>query len=301
MAVTLVACGGSAGPPETQQAGPPQTGESLPRFSRVAIIVMENQEYEDVIGSPDAGFINALADTYGLATRFYAITHPSLPNYFALTSGSTAGIDSDCTDCHVTVPNVTDDLEEAGIPWKAYVEGFPSPCFTGAQEGRYTKRHNPFIYYDDIAQSPRRCSHIVPLTALSTDLASGRLPRFIWISPDVCHDTHDCPVEEGDRFLASLVPNLLERLGPKGVLFLTYDEGTSDAGCCEMAAGGHIVTVVAGPTVLPSYRSTVPYSHYSILRTIEDAWRLPELGEATCACTAVMSEFFSSSPAAQRP
>ena len=112
---------------------------------------------------------------------------------------------------------------------------------------RLTPGDNPFAYFGDIRKNSARCSHVVPAKALSSDLSKGRLPRFAWITPDLCHDTHDCSVATGDGFLAGLVPKLQRAMGPDGVRFLTWDEGASDRGCCRYAGGGHVLTIVAGP------------------------------------------------------
>jgi phosphatidylinositol-3-phosphatase len=125
----------------------------------------------------------------------------------------------------------------------------------------------------------------VPLDRLAADLAGPGLPDLAWITPDLCHDTHDCPVRVGDEWLASWVPRLIGGLGPGGILIVTYDEGTSDAGCCGGAAGGRVLTVIAGPGAAPGARIEAPSDHYSILRLIEDHWGLPRLGRAACPCT----------------
>jgi hypothetical protein len=150
------------------------------------------------------------------------------------------------------------------------------------------------MYFDDVAANPARCSKVVPMTEFHSDLARGGLPRFAWISPGLCHDMHDCAVATGDQFLASLLPPVLKALGPTGILFLTWDEGTTDAGCCSVAAGGHVATIVAGPLAKSGKRSDVPFTHYSILRTIEQGWSLQPLGLAGCACTKPLTVFFSS-------
>ena len=254
-----------------------------PRFSRVVVVVMENEDYGAVIGSRDAPYVNALARRYALATAYYGVSHPSLPNYLALLGGSTFGITSDCTSCAVAAPNLVDELERRGISWRAYMEGLPSVCFTGGAAGRYAKKHNPFVYFEDVVGSPSRCAQVVPLTRLSADLRVRRLPRFVWITPDLCHDMHDCDVATGDRFLAGLVPQLLQALGPRGVLFLTWDEGVGDAGCCGKPGGGRVPTIVAGPAARRGVRVGAPFDHYSLLRTIEDGLGLRRLAASATA------------------
>jgi phosphatidylinositol-3-phosphatase len=248
--------------------------------SHVIVIVMENAEYEEVIGNAAAPYVNSLAHRYSLATQSFAITHPSLPNYLALTSGSTHGISSDCTDCQVSAANIVDQLEAAGVSWGAYLEDVPTPCFRGAGSRGYAKKHNPFIYYRDIAGSPARCRKLVGFGQLATDLRSGGLPAYAWISPNLCDDGHDCGVGAGDRFLARTVPALLRVLGPHGFLVLTWDEGVSDRGCCGVTHGGHIATILAGPGVVPGAREHRPVDHYGVLATIEQALGLPPLAGA---------------------
>ena len=169
------------------------------------------------------------------------------------------------------------------------MEGMPAPCFRGVQAGRYVKRHNPFAYYVDVASSASRCRRVVPLTQLSSDLAKRAVPRFVWITPDLCHDMHSCPIGDGDRFLAGLVPTLQRAVGARGAIVITWDEGADHAGCCLHAAGGQIPTIVAGPAARAGARSFVAYDHYSLLRTIEDAFGLPHLRGAACPCTRPLS------------
>jgi hypothetical protein len=260
----------------------------------VAVVVMENTEYGDVIGRGAAPYINRLARTYGLATGSYAITHPSLPNYLALTGGSTFGISSDCTACSVPGSGLGGQLQSRHISWKAYMEGLPHPCFTGAGADDYAKRHDPFVYYRALVRSPAACQKVVPLSALYRDEARHSLPTFIWITPDLCHDMHDCDLRQGDRFLARLLPQLMRSLGGNGLLFLTWDEGTTDNGCCRLARGGHIATIVAGPGARRGALLPTPVDHYSVLQTIEDLLDLPRLGGAACGCTPSLAPLLAS-------
>jgi hypothetical protein len=271
---------------------------SLPssRASHVVVIVMENAEFGSVIGSRRAPYVNALARRYGLLTRSYAIRHPSLPNYLALTSGSTHGISSDCTGCSVSAPNIVDQLEAAGISWRAYMEGLPHSCYLGAGAGGYAKKHDPFAYYTDVARSPARCAKLVGFGRLAADLSAGTLPSFAWISPNLCDDGHDCGVSAGDRFLARTVPALLRELGPHGMLVLSWDEGTSDARCCGVAAGGHVASVVAGPDVRAGARSASPIDHYGVLGSVEEAFGLPALGGAADVRSGRVWGVFASRP-----
>ena len=281
----LAACGSATRALPVQTDPSPVARAAGGRPAHIAVIVMENHEYGQIIGSSQAPFINRLARTYSLAAGMYAITHPSLPNYLALTGGSTFGIDSDCTDCTVSAPGLADQLEAAGLSWRAYMEGLPHPCFTGASADDYAKKHDPFAYYTSVSSRPTSCGRIVPLARLAADERSRTLPRYLWITPNLCHDMHDCSVATGDRFLARLVPPLLRALGPRGLLILTWDEGTSDDGCCRLAAGGRIATVLAGGLARRGARSQTPADLYAILQTVEDLLQLPRLREAACPCT----------------
>jgi hypothetical protein len=293
--VLLGSCGSSTVLPAQTRASPKASLPGGPP-SHVAVIVMENEEFSSIFGSKDAPYINGLAKRYALATQMYAITHPSLPNYLALTGGSTFGINSDCTDCSVAGTGLAGQLTRAHLSWKAYMEDLPHPCFTGSGSGGYAQKHDPFIYYRGIRSDPRLCQRIVPLPRLAADERRGTLPAFVWITPNLCHDMHDCAPAVGDRFLAGVLPPLLRALGPRGLLMLTWDEGSSDSGCCRVARGGRIVTVLAGPQARRGARLHVPVDHYSVLQTIEDLFGLPRMGGAACVCTPSLAPLLRAPP-----
>src|SRR5581483_6184909 len=153
--------------------------------------------------------------------------------------------------------------------------------------GRYAQKHNPFIYFNSIRLNPARCSSIVPFTQFATDLSANTLADFTWITPDMCDSEHDCSVAQGDAWLGEWVPQILASPAwqQNGALFIVYDEGTTDAGCCTLATGGHTVLLVLSPAGKPQYVSATDYDHYSLLRTIEMSWSLPLLGNAACDCS----------------
>jgi hypothetical protein len=293
LALALASCGSAtrAGPVQTTPS--PKAKLARGRPAHIAVLVLENAEYSDVIGSRAAPFINGLARQYGLATQMYAISHPSLPNYLALTGGTTFGIRSDCTDCSVPGTGLAGQLDGHGISWKAYMEDLPHPCFTGASAGDYAKKHDPFVYYRELIRRRADCGRVVPLNQLSADERAHALPDFIWITPNLCHDMHDCGLSTADRFLARLLPPLLGRLGRDGLLFVTWDEGTTDDGCCRLAAGGHVATIVAGPGARRGERFHTPVDHYSLLQTIEDLFGVSRLRGADCACTPSLAPFLA--------
>jgi hypothetical protein len=261
---------------------------------------MENESYRDVIGASSAPYINGLARRSALAGGMYAIGHPSLPNYLALTGGSSFKITSDCTGCKVSASSLVDQLERPRISWKAYMEDLPHPCFMGASAGGYARKHDPFAYYTRITSDPARCGRIVPLRQLAADERSASLPSFVWITPNLCHSMHDCSVRSGDRFLSRLVPPLLSALGSRGLLVLTWDEGGGDERCCRLASGGRIPAILAGPLAGRSVRNSTPVDHYSVLQTVEDLLGLPRLGGAACACTPSLQQLLAARTRAAR-
>ncbi len=247
------------------------------------VIVLENKELGEVVGAPDASYFNRLVSRGALAVDYHAVTHPSLPNYLALLGGSTFGISEDCSNCHASGPNLATQLSAAGVAWRAYMGAMPSPCFRGAEVGDYAKKHNPFMYFPSVTSKPSLCARDVPETRLQADLGEDRLPTFAWISPDLCDDSHSCTFSSADTYLHRVVPPLLRRLGPNGLLAITFDEGTTNSACCGNAAGGRIATVLLGPEVTEGARLRGAYSHYSLLATIEDRFGLPRLRNARSA------------------
>jgi len=245
--------------------------------SRLFLIVLENREYEEVAWHPEAPYFSHLLQRGTQATEFYGVSHPSLPNYLALFAGDTFGIAENCTECVVGGPNLATQLSRAGISWRAYMESMPEPCFAGSSYGRYAKRHNPFAYFPSVTEVPQRCDRVVPETELLADLDRHRLPRFGWLTPDLCHDGHDCGLAAVDFHLYLLVPRILRQLGPHGLLVVTFDEGISDAGCCGAPGGGRIPTVLAGADVPQGDLISQPANHYSLLASIEDHFGLPRL------------------------
>jgi membrane-associated phospholipid phosphatase len=255
-----------------------------PRVIRVVLVIEESHEFGQVIGSRRAPFLNRLAAHGTLLTRYYAITHPSLPNYVALLVGSPLGIHGDCRHCHRPGRNLVDQLEGAHISWKAYYQSLPAPCSAVVKAGEYAKKTNPFAHLDDVRASPARCHRVVPLDRLRPDLRRGRLPRFVVVVPDLRHDMHSGPVGEADVFLRRLYRELATSSAwrPGTVLVVTFDEGTTSRGL-HGRGGGQVATVV-GPGALARHEPT-RYSHYALLRSIEHRFGLPPLRNAADPAT----------------
>lgn len=257
----------------------------IPDFDHIVILIFENKEYGTVIGNPQMPNFNRLANDYTLLTDFFAITHPSLPNYIALISGDTQGITSDCSQCFVNAPSLPDLIEASGRTWKTYQEDMPQPCYP-TDTDKYALRHDPFVYFDPIRLDAARCTRsVVPLTDLSLDIAAGTLPNFIFITPNICNSAHDCTLDVTDAWLGNILGQLvpaLDRQSPNYLIVLTWDEGQGNHSCCGLPtnAGGRIPVVLLSPLVKNSYQDNTPYTHYSLLKTISKAWNLPYLGHA---------------------
>ena len=253
--------------------GGAQARSPIPSFRHAVVIVFENKDYRSVLGSAGAPTFNRMARRYATVTQYYGVAHPSLPNYLALVSGSTQGITSDCTDCEVSAPNLADTLAQTGKTWKLYAEDLPAPGFAAPGFRGYAKKHDPFIYFRSVVDSPSRVRLIVPLTQLAADERAQALADFVFVVPNLCHSMHDCSVSTGDRWLRGQLPPLLAL--PRTAVFVVFDEGTTDA-----HGGGHVPALVLGTAVRPHSRFTVLTSHYGLLRTIEDAWGLARLGRS---------------------
>jgi hypothetical protein len=245
----------------------------VPAFDHVVVIVFENKTRGSVLGSRSAPTFHSLASRYAVLAGYRGVTHPSLPNYLALVSGSTQGITNDCTTCSTGGRSLADTLEANGRTWKAYAEGLPRPGWTGAATGRYVKRHVPFLYFRRVVSQPARVRKVVPLTALSRDLAAKHLPDFSLVVPDMCHNMHDCSVSTGNAWLKRFLPPLLKNPQlANSAIFVVFDESDS--------ADPRVAALALGPLVRPGSVYAPAMSHYGLLRTIEDAWGLPRLGRS---------------------
>ncbi|MDQ2784176.1 MAG: alkaline phosphatase family protein [Chloroflexota bacterium] len=270
----------TAAPAVTQTGVTPAPLPASP--GHVFLIIMENRDATSILNNPRAPYINQLATRYASADHYYAIRHPSLPNYLALIGGDTFGVDSDCTDCFQSAPNLVDALEAKGKTWKSYQEDMPRPCFLGEGTGKYALKHDPFLYFTDVRTNPARCNRVVPLTQFDTDLTRGNVPDFTWITPNLTNDMHDGSIADGDTWLATFVPKILQSTAWKeqGELIITWDEGEGNAGCCGVATGGRVPLLVITPNGQAGYHIAPSLTHYNLLRTIEDHWGLARIGHS---------------------
>ncbi len=260
-------------PEPTSSAVPVPT--AAPDPAHVFVIVLENRSYSQVIGS---GYVAQLAAQYAVASNYRGVSHPSLPNYLAMTSGSTWGITDD--GWHpLPAGGLGAQLTAAGIAWRAYMEGMSYGCYRNGNG--YALKHNPFAYYGGTCPS-----QVVPFTQFSADMA-GNVPHFIWITPNLCHDGHDCSNAVVNSWLAQTVPVILasDAWQKNGVLYITWDEGEDSA--------NSVLTLVIHPDPL-NHVSGRAYDHYSLLATIEDTFGVPRLGAAAQATA--MTDLLASPP-----
>jgi hypothetical protein len=253
-------------------------------FAHVYLLVMENREYDAVVGSSDAPYLNGLIGRYGLATGMHAETHPSEPNYIALVAGGTQGVRDDGV-YNLDAPSLFDQVEAAGRTWHVYAQGYPGDCSgtvsTGAVSdgpgapGDYARKHNPAISFTSISRNTSRCARITGLAGFDPAAADLEL-----IVPNQSNDMHSASTRTGDDFLRAFLPSILgsPAFAAGSLVVVTWDEGSTDAG-----GGGHIATVVATPGMAAGARLDGATTHYSILRAIEDAWGMPRLGGAADA------------------
>lgn len=264
---------------------PIASDSGVPNFNHIAIIMFENKEFGSVIGNPQMPTFNRLAQEYTLLTQHYAIRHPSLPNYIALIGGDTFGIDRNCNDCFIDAPSLPDLIEASGRTWKTYQEDMPEPCFLG-NTNFYAQKHNPFVYFDPIRLNVERClRNVVPLTQLQADIVANALPNFMFIKPNICNDSHDCELDVSDKWLTNLLATLtpaLDATGESYVMVLMFEEGQGDHTCCGLPepGGGRVPVVLVSPLVKNGFEDPTPYTHYSLLKTISEAWGLQYLGHA---------------------
>jgi hypothetical protein len=269
-------------------AAPSGSDLRVPRYAHIFLIVDENKSYERIVNGQDAPVIAALAKQYGTATQFSAEAHPSEPNYVAIVGGSTFGIADDApfsSSGHtIDAPNLSTQLQSSRLTWKGYYESLPEPGSLTIGSGLYASKHSGFLNFRSVQQDPKRGEHLVDFLQMEKDLQSGDIPNFALIVPNLCNDMHgaigggpfDCwtargLIRRGDNEIKTLVDDIMAssawRSGANAAIVITFDEGDSGE-----AGGGHIPTIVVTNHGPRHTTDPTPYSHYSLLRTIEDAF-----------------------------
>lgn len=296
-------------PPSARAAAPVSTNvhpadRAVPRYDRVFVIIEENHSYASIVDAKDAPNLSALAKAYGNATRFYAETHPSEPNYVALFSGSTYGITDDASFAinSIDAPNLATQLQVRGLSWGGYFGGYdaskPMATYTAND---YASKHNPFMNFTTLRNSAGFTAHLHRLEELSADLRAESVPNFAFVVPGECDDMHgvggkckddDANVGQADEVAKNVVDTIRHskywNSAQNVAIVITWDENDGEhrfsgpQGCCgTLPGGGQIPTIVITNHGARRLVDDTPYNHYSLLRTLEDAFGVYEyLGNA---------------------
>ncbi|MBZ5492915.1 MAG: alkaline phosphatase family protein [Acidobacteriia bacterium] len=291
----MVGCGGVnhvGGPPT-----PTPSTTAIPAADHVFLVVLENHAAAQVIGNSSMPFLNSLATAHSHAANYFANTHPSIGNYFMLTTGNVETND-DSFPGAISSDNVAQALTSAGKTWKAYMQSLPSPGYTGGDVYPYFKHHNPFAYMQSVLGS--QTANLVPVTQLSADAAAGTLPSFAFIAPNAENDAHDCPsggpLCTDDAKLSAADSWLSNNIGPlinspalaNSVFIIVFDESLA---IDVINGGGNVAWVIAGSHVKTGFKSTRFYQHQSTLRLVLDLLRVTD-HPGNSATAATMEEFF---------
>jgi hypothetical protein len=290
--------------------------EGVPRLSHVFVIVLENEDYNATWGpTSQAKWLNSIVPFGVLATHYYGVSHASADNYIAMTSGQAPApqFQADCpnwTLCEASEKvrpdggrSIADQLTSAHVSWGAYMESMATPCqhpsasqLSDPYQTGYATRHDPFVYYPPIVENTARCdSHVRPYSELDRALPTGKVPNYVFITPNTCSDGHDSPCANGqtgglpaaDRWLKANIPLIVgsPAYRDNGALFITSDEAsTSDnSGCCATGVGsngsnggGRIGLAMFSPRARSGHATDAFYDHNALLRTIEDAFGIGE-------------------------
>lgn len=299
--LALLGCGGvktpsSSGPTPTPTPLQPGT---IPTADHVFLIMLENHGFAQVIGSPSMPYLNSLATQHALATNYFADTHPSIGNYFMLTTGEIQTND-DAFAGTVSSDNIPRAFAAAGKTWKSYTESLPSVGYTGGDVYPYFKHHNPFVYMTDVLNSSAETANVAPFTQLASDMSAGTLPNFIYIAPNVENDAHDCPgggsactddqkLVAADTWLKNNIDPLINSPAlANSVFIITFDEALDTD---TANGGGQVLMVMVGSHVKPGFKSTTFFQHQSTLRVILDLLQVTD-HPGNSATAPTMQEFF---------
>lgn len=253
-------------------------------FDRVMIVVLENQPLSASMKNP---LMRDIIKRGTLLTEYYAMVNPSQPNYIGLLAGDLLGVSGDGV-FNLPQTNLVDLMEAKGITWKAYQENYPGNCFSGdTSDGLYKRKHNPFISFDNIRNNPTRCKNIVDSAELSKDLAAGTVPQYSFYTPNMNNNGHDTGLDFTASWLYdTFLPTYLIPFNNTGnaLLVVTFDEG--------VPANNRIFTVLIGSMIPQGYIDSTSYTHYSLLRLIEDNFELGSLNRHDATATRITTEHF---------
>jgi len=283
-------------------APPPPTppASTVGQLDHVFMVYMENHGVTDIVGSHNAPYLNSLIDTYGFGSNYFALTHPSDPNYYPILGGSDFGVNYDCPVLCFDQHNLPDNIEAAGKNWAGYMQSMPAPCTRTSASG-YAPDELPFLAFADIYNNIPRCqAHVLPLTQMTSDLLStNTTPNYVWFAANEAYNmegnndlrfvasqvtTHQYDIKAGDQFLQQVVPIIMNSPAfrtQRSAIFITWDE---DYNNLDLTIGNHgnnvPMIVIPSPSsgMRQGHFTAVNYNnHYSLLRAIEDSLQLPRL------------------------
>ncbi len=310
-------CGALASCLVFEALAPTAEAQTFPKYDHVFLIIMENENYNQVIGNQHAPVLNALAQDYGLATSYRGVADPSEPNYVAMLGGDFFGINSDdpywFPGHTVSANNLMSQLEAAGRTWRGYFQSMPYPGYRGYcypdkcngipdADTQYVTKHNGIVNFASL-QTPAELANMFPFTHFSADLAAGTVPNFSYIVPNECNDMHGAPpwcvdsdntgtvqqswlIAQGDKFVGSLVNEITSSSmwgSGNNAIVITFDEGN--------IATSQIATIVVtnhGPRGMTDNTS---FNHFSLLASLQQTFGL---GCLLNSCTAApMTNLFA--------
>lgn len=243
-------------------------------FERILIIIFENHSYDEV--AKDANF-NRYFKLGRNMMNYYAVTHPSQPNYWCTIAGDHFGLNSD-KDHDLPYTNIVDLLDAKGITWKAYQENYPGNCNSHTTVGKYYRKHNPFISFNNVRTNSTRCANIVNSNKLDQDLAAGTLPQYMYFTPNIDDDGHNTNITFAGEWLHSFLGPRYAKFPDNTLFVITWDED-------DYSEENRIFTSISGSMIKPGSVDNTLYSHYSLLRTVEDNWQLGNLGRNDATAT----------------
>jgi acid phosphatase len=297
VAATQLGCGGGG---SSGSNAAPASSSPAPKMSHVFVVVEENHSFNSVIGSPDMPFLNGLVPQGALAAQYFANAHPSLPNYFMLTTGQPVTL-NDSFIGPMSQDNIVRELIAAGRSRKSYAQGLPSVGYTGPDVAEYARRHNPFAYFSDVQNDSAQSANLVPFSQFPADLTNDHVPDYAFIVPDLQNDAHDCPSGitncTDSQKLAAADNWLKKNIGPvlnspvftqDGLLIIVFDESS---GADLANGGGHVPMLILSPKAKAVFQSSTFYQHQSTLRLTLEALGVQNL-PGIAAIAPEMGEFF---------
>ena len=249
-------------------------------YDHVFLVVLENENADNALQQP---FLKSLADKGVYLSNYYAIGHPSQPNYLAMIAGDTFGV-SDDGEITINNSHLGDLLEKKGLNWKVYAEGYPGNCDLRSEIGGYARKHVPFISFENVQNNPKRCARVADARELDRDLAAGNLPNFSMFIPDQSNDGHDTDVAYADKYMAKKFGPLLSdpKFTSRTLFIVVFDEG-------GWFSSNQVYAVLLGEQVAKAKVLSSRLTHYDLLRTIEDLFDLGTLGRNDSHATSILS------------